>query len=82
MTPILQILNSHKDKKYGDFIAILVSTEERASFIGIRSPEYKKIMKEVEALPQDEIEKFMATLPHQFHEENVLHIVLIIKTKD
>lgn len=82
MTSILQILNSHKDEKYGDFIAKLVPTEDRAAFIGIRSPEYKKILKEIEVLPQDEVEKFMASLPHQFHEENVLHIVLINKTKD
>lgn len=82
MTPIQQILDSHKDEKYGDFIAKLVPTEPRASFMGIRSPEYKTIMKEIAALPQEEISSFLNTLPHQFHEENTMHISLINNTKD
>lgn len=81
MTQILQILNNHKDEKYGDFLAKLVPTEPRSAFIGIRSPEYKKILKEIAELPEKEIADFKGTLPHQFHEENALHICLINNNK-
>ena len=46
MNKILEILYRHQDNEYGDFIAKLVPTLPRNKFIGIRSPEYKKIIKE------------------------------------
>lgn len=82
MTKILEILYRHQDEKYGDFIAKCVPTVPREAFIGIRSPEYKKILKEVHAEAEDELEAFMAALPHRFFEENVLHSALISETKD
>ena len=77
MTKIQEILFQFQDAKYGDFIAKLVPTEAREKFIGVRSPEYKKIIRLVNDLPADEIKTFMQNLPHQFHEENALHMSLI-----
>lgn len=77
MTKIQEILFQFQDEKYGDFITKLVPTEPREKFIGVRSPEYKKIIRLVQALPADEIDAFMKNLPHQFHEENALHMSLI-----
>lgn len=77
MTAIQTILFDHQDEKYGDFIAKLVPTEPREKFIGVRSPEYKKIMTAVNKLSQNEIDAFLKDLPHQYHEENTLHISLI-----
>jgi len=82
MTEIQKILYEYQDEKYGDFIAKLVPTESRDSFIGIRSPSFKKILKEVNQLSEEEINTFLNALPHQFHEENLLHISLINKIKD
>ena len=82
MNKILEILYRHQDNKYGDFIAKLVPTLPRNKFIGIRSPEYKKIIKEIYNEVPDEIEDFMKNLPHKFHEENILHVVLICSIKD
>lgn len=82
MTKIQEILFHHQDKKYGDFIAKLVPTLPREKFIGIRSPEFKKIIKEVHAQAEEEIESFMNTLPHQFQEENTLQVILICEMKD
>ncbi len=82
MTKIETILYSHQDEKYGDFISKLIPTLPREKFIGIRSPVYKKIMKELKEVPEEEIQFFLATLPHNFHEENVLHISLINQCKD
>ena len=82
MTKIHEILYHHQDKKYGDFLSKLVPTIPREKFIGIRSPEFKKIIKEVHSQAEDEIESFMNTLPHQFQEENTLQVMLISEIKD
>ena len=74
------ILFAHRDPKYAAFIAKLIPTLPKESFIGIRSPEYKKILKE---LPEGEApEEFLLSLPHGFYEENILHSVLIGRIKD
>jgi len=82
MTEIQQILFNHQDKQYGDFVAKLVPTVPRNAFIGIRSPEYKKILKELDSLDKKIIEDFINTLPHEYQEENCLQVALINNTKD
>jgi len=82
MTKIQKILFEYQDSKYADFSAKLVPTLPREYFIGVRSPSYKKIIRELASLPQGEVEKFMDELPHKYHEENCLHIALINKIKD
>jgi len=82
MTKIREIMYRHQDEPYGNFLAKLVPTLPREAFIGIRSPEYKKMLKEIHAEAEDEIESFEKSLPHDFHEENVLQVVLINATKD
>lgn len=82
MTSIQQVLYNHQDKKYAEFSAKLIPTLPRESFIGVRAPEYKKIIKEISILPSEEINSFMNSLPHEFHEENCLHIALLNKIKD
>ena len=91
MDNILEILYRHQDVAYGDFLAGLVPTLERDAFIGIRSPEYKKIVKEIRNAFRDEngndcceemINDFMNALPHTFHEENVLETIFINEIKD
>lgn len=82
MTQIQQILFKYQDTQYADFSAKLVPTLPRESFIGIRSPNYKLILKELKTLPLDVTNDFLKELPHQYHEENCLHIALINKTKN
>ncbi len=80
VTVIREILYAHRDPKYAEFVAKLIPTLPKESFIGVRSPEYKKIVKE---LPGEEIlSEFISTLPHEYYEENILHNVLIGRTKD
>ena len=75
-----QLLFEYEDKKYGDFSAKLIPTLPRERFIGIRSPEYKKILKRIKDDPV--IPEFLSTLPHTYNEENCLHVALINKMKD
>ena len=82
MTKIQEILYQHQDEKYGDFLSKLVPTLPREKFIAIRSPEFKKIIKEVHSQAEEEIESFMKTLPHEFQEENTLQVMLIGEIKD
>ena len=82
MNKISEILYRHQDVSYGDFITKLVPTLPREAFIGIRSPEFKKMIKEIKAEAAEELEDFMKSLPHRYHEENVLHVFLINEIKD
>ena len=82
MTKIQEILFEYQDEQYGDFSAKLIPTQPRESFIGVRSPNYKKIIKQVNNLPPSEIQAFLKNLPHHYHEENALHIAMINKIKD
>ena len=78
MTEIQQILFKYQDQKYADFISKLVPTVPKQNFIGIRSPVYKKIIKEInENLSTTIIENFLKELPHKYHEENCLHVYFI-----
>ena len=82
MTQIQEILFKYQDTQYADFSAKLVPTLPRESFIGIRSPNYKLILRELKDLPPEVTKDFLSDLPHQYHEENCLHITLINKTKN
>ena len=82
MTQIQEILFKYQDSKYGDFSAKLVPTLSRESFIGIRAPNYKNIIREINTLAPVEKEDFLNSLPHKYHEENCLHIALINKIKN
>ncbi len=79
MTQIQKILFRYQDTKYADFSAKLVPTLPRESFIGVRSPSYKNIIREIKELPASELETFLTDLPHKYHEENCLQIALINK---
>ena len=80
MTKIQEILFTHQDQKYAEFIAKLIPTLPKEKFIGVRSPEYKKIIKE---LPDaEEVSAFMKALPHEYYEENILQGALINRIKD
>lgn len=82
MTQIQKILFKYQDKDYADFTAKLIPNIPRESFIGVRVPNFKPILKELSLLPPEETAAFMKSLPHQYHEENALHISLINQIKD
>lgn len=82
MAKIKEILLRYQDEKYGDFLSKIVPNIPRTAIIGIRSPVMKKVIKEVHAQANDEIPAFLEDLPHQFQEENYLHIMLISEIKD
>ena len=75
-----QILFQHQDTAYADFSAKLIPTVPREKIIGVRSPEYKKILKQIKGDPV--IVEFLSSLPHTWHEENCLHVAMINQIRD
>ena len=75
-----QILFQHQDTAYADFSAKLIPSVPREKMIGIRSPEYRKIIRQIGDDPV--IPVFLSTLPHTWHEENCLHAALVNRMRD
>lgn len=69
-----------QDEKYRDFNASLVPTLDKNSFIGVRSPELRRLSKKY--AKDERIEAFLSALPHKYQEENTLHGFIISLEKD
>lgn len=67
-----------QDEKYRDFQRRLIPNIPPESIIGVRTPELKKLAKEMSACP----EEFLSELPHRYFEENQIHSFIIAGTKD
>ena len=80
LNDLQQLLFQYRDTAYADFSAGLIPTVPRKKIIGIRSPEYKKIIRQIGDDPV--IPVFLASLPHAWHEENCLHVALINRIRD
>ena len=75
MEEIVNLLFSKQDKQYKAFQAPLIPNVDEKTFIGVRTPELKKIAKEIgnTSLGKELIE----TLSHQYFEEYLLLLCLI-----
>ena len=69
-----------KDDKYKEFQTKLVPNIPSDNIIGIRTPEMRKIAKELyESKDRD---SFLNDLPHKYYEENLIHFFVISMIKD
>ena len=80
MKEIVDFLFSKQDIKYRDFQAPLFPNIEKERMIGVRTPELKKLAKEL--FGSETANKFIETLPHRYFDENQLHAFLISLIKD
>jgi len=81
MTEIIrERLFALQDLKYRDFHSSLMPTVDKDLVIGVRTPELRKLAKELAKDP--EITVFLADLPHKYYEENNLHGMIIEMEKD
>lgn len=69
-----------QDLKYKEFQCRLMPNVDPDAVIGVRTPELRKLAKELSKLP--EAAKFLAILPHKYYEENNLHGFLIETIRD
>ena len=79
MTDIQKYLLSQRDEKYRDFTLPLIPQIDENTFIGVRLPIIKKYAKEIKG---KELEAFLSSLPHKYHEENILHAFILSNVKD
>lgn len=70
------------DYKYKNFISTLLPTVEKEQIIGVRMPELRKFAKELIKTQKDFADEFISALPHQYYEENILHMLIISSYKD
>lgn len=80
MKQIIDVLFQNQDIKFRDFQAPLFPNVDKESMIGIRTPELKKIARELSG--SDLAKEFIKELPHKYYEENQLHSFLISLIKD
>lgn len=68
-----------QDVCYGDFHSKLMPNIAREKIIGIRVPVLRRFVKD---LSEAEKEDFLQQLPHNYYEENNLHGLIIMASKD
>lgn len=79
MNKIREYLLSQQDIKYRDFTLPLLPNIDEKTFIGVRLPIIKKYAKD---LDEKSCIEFMNSLPHLYHEENILHAFILSNIKD
>ena len=80
MTDLQTELFKLKDEKYKEFHSRLIPNIDSEKIIGIRMPVLKKFVNDnYNALFNSD---FLNLLPHDYYEENNIHIMLINRIKD
>ena len=80
MSEIEKRLFELQDEKYRDFQKKLIPTVDPSSVIGVRTPELRKLAKELSG--GDDIDSFLDALPHGHFDENQLHAFILSGMKD
>ena len=75
---VQEYLLSQKDQKYRDFTLPLIPNVDEKTFIGVRLPIIKKYAKDLDEKTRKE---FLNSLPHYYHEENLLHAFILSNIK-
>ena len=79
MEDIRNYLLSQQDIGYRKFTLPLLPNIDEKTFIGVRLPVIKKYAKD---LSEKDRFEFLKDLPHQYHEENILHAFILSNMKD
>lgn len=69
-----------QDKKYQEFQSKLIPTIEPESMIGVRTPELRKMAKEIGK--REDAPEFLSDLPHTYFDENQLHAFILSGEKE
>ena len=77
---VYERLSACGDEKYRDFQSKLVPNIPKETVLGVRTPDLRKIAKEIKGT--EEAEAFLAQLPHEYYEENLVHFFLIAEIRD
>ncbi len=80
MTKQQNLLLKLSDKEYALFTVKLIPGIDPDSVIGVRIPELRKLAKDI--YKENKYNTFIKSLPHKYHEENLLHGFIIEQIKD
>lgn len=80
MKEIQEKLFELQDIKYKEFQSRLIPTVDPESIIGVRTPQLRKLAKELARIQK--IEDFWRELPHTYYEENCLHAFTVETIRD
>lgn len=69
-----------KEEAYRDFQIKLVPTVPPETVLGVRTPNLRKIAKEV--FESENRDEFLNDLPHRYYEENLIHFFILAMIKD
>lgn len=73
-------LFANQDVKYRDFQSKLTPTIEANTAIGVRTPVLRKLAKDYSK--RQDVDEFLADLPHKYFDENQLHAFILSEIKD
>ena len=73
-------LFANQDVKYRDFQSKLTPTIEANTAIGVRTPVLRKLAKDYSK--RQDVDDFLADLPHKYFDENQLHAFILSEIKD
>jgi len=74
------LLIRERDEEYKEFQARLVPNISPDTMIGVRTPQIRKIAKEV--FNSESRDEFLRDLPHRYYEENLVHFFAVAMIKD
>lgn len=77
---VIDRLVAARDETYRTFQVKLVPNIDADKIIGVRTPELRKIAKEVFA--SEDCDTFLQTLPHTYYEENLIHFFIVAMIRD
>ena len=77
---IREDLFANQDVKYRDFQSKLTPTIEANTAIGVRTPVLRKLAKYYSK--RQDVDDFLADLPHKYFDENQLHAFILSEIKD
>lgn len=77
---IREDLFANQDVKYRDFQSKLTPTIEANKAIGVRTPVLRKLAKAYSK--RQDVDDFLADLPHKYFDENQLHAFILSEIKD
>nr|MCR5278964.1 DNA alkylation repair protein [Lachnospiraceae bacterium] len=73
-------LSAVSDSEYREFQSKLVPNIDKETILGVRTPDMRNIAKELYGT--EEGAAFLASLPHAYYEENLVHFFMIALIKD
>ena len=79
---ISQAVRDLAEPKLAEFTAKLLPTVDPARILGVRTPALRKLSQKLLREHPQEVTEFKTTVPHDFQEEDLLHVLLLNEERD